>query len=81
MIPCKDGEGNELEPLVIRNVSVNKGSPLNLLSVSLLTKKGLIFHFEEDDCYFVFNGCKYPMIEQGGLYLINLDELLTVNER
>ena len=44
MIPCKDGEGNELEPLVIRNVSVNKGSPLNLLSVSPLTKIELIFH-------------------------------------
>ena len=29
----------------------------------------------------MFNGRKYPMMEQGGLYLIKLDELLTVNER
>ena len=28
----------------------------------------------------MFNGRKYPMMEQGGLYLIKLDELLTVNE-
>jgi hypothetical protein len=40
-----DNVGNELAPLILNDVSVLKGSPLNLLSVSALCERGSSFHF------------------------------------
>ena len=66
---------------MIKNVSVQKDSPLNLLSVSLLTEKGLEFKFTKNDPHIIFNSRKYPMIQHQGLYLIKLDGFLTPTEK
>ena len=40
---CRDENGGKIEPLVLRDVSVVKGSPFNLLSLSLFNNEGLSF--------------------------------------
>ena len=41
----EDAQGNSLEPLVLRDASVMKHSPLNLVSVGVLCNEGSIFHW------------------------------------
>ena len=51
-----------------------KNCPMNLLSLSLLVKKGAIIHFEKSNCYIVPPGAqeKIPIQENGGLFQVPL---------
>jgi hypothetical protein len=79
-INCEDEHGNKLDPLVLRDASQMKGSPFNLLSMSLLCERGLQFHFEQGNSHFIYQGTRYPLIEKNGLYLIKLNEVLKPEE-
>ena len=75
-----DAAGNELEPLILNDVSVLKGSPLNLLSVSALCEQGSSFHFSKQGSYFTHSGRRFPLVERNGLYILNLRELLQAED-
>ena len=49
-----------------------KNCPMNLLSLSLLVKKGAIIHFEQDNCYIVPPGTldQIPIQQNGGLFQV-----------
>ena len=47
VLPSEDAQGNPLEPLISKDVSVFKGSPINLVSVSMLCNEGASFHFSK----------------------------------
>ncbi len=40
-----DADGNELEPLLLKDASVLKAPPFNLVSVGMLCDEGSVFHF------------------------------------
>jgi hypothetical protein len=80
IIPSADEQGNPIEPLVLRDVSVMRGSPINLISVGVLCKEGSSFHFSKGDSYFIHEGRKVQLIERNGLYLIRLNDLLEQSE-
>ena len=76
----QDENGNEMEPLVLSDASILKGSPLNLVSVGMLCEKGSTFHFEKGNSYFVYNGKRFKMEEHEGLFLIRLDNMLKAED-
>ena len=76
----EDSDGNALDPLILRDVSILKGSPINLVSVSMLCEEGTTFHFERGNSYFVFKGNQFKLIERDGLYLLRLDDILTAED-
>jgi transposase InsO family protein len=76
----KDEDGNEMDPLVLSDASILKGSPLNLVSVGMLCEKGSTFHFEKGNSYFVYCGKRFKMEEYNGLFLIRLDRILQADE-
>jgi hypothetical protein len=76
----EDANGNALEPLILRDVSILKGSPINLVSVSMLCEAGSKFHFEKGNSYFIFKGRQFKLIERDGLYLLRLDDILAAEE-
>ena len=80
IIPSVDEHGNRIDPLVLRDVSVMRGSPINLISVGVLCKEGSSFHFSKGDSYFIHEGRKVQLIERNGLYLIRLNDLLEQSE-
>ena len=80
IIPSVDEQGHRIDPLVLRDVSVMRGSPINLISVGVLCKEGSSFHFSPGDSYFIHEGRKIPLIERNGLYLIRLNDLLEQSE-
>jgi hypothetical protein len=51
-----------------------KGCPMNLLSLSLLVKKGAVVHFEDTNCYIIPPGAteKIPLLQNGGLFQVPL---------
>ncbi len=51
VLPSEDAQGNPLKPLILKNGSVFKGSPINLVSVSMLCHEGASFHFSEVVAY------------------------------
>ena len=55
-LPTADPDGNLLDPLILNDCSQLKGSPLNLLSVSVLCEAGTTFHFEKQNSYFTYRG-------------------------
>jgi len=71
-----DADGNDLEPLLLRDASVLKASPFNLVSVGLLCDEGSILHFERGDSWFTYQGNRFPIEERGGLFIIHLDKVL-----
>jgi len=75
-----DSEGNQLDPLVLREASIMLGGPLNLISVGILTEEGSTFHFEKGNSYFTYRGKKFKMLEEGGMFAIRLDQVLEANE-
>jgi len=77
LLQVHDEHGNELEPLILSDASVSHGSPLNLISVSMLCEAGSKVVFEKGNSYFTFKGRNYPLIEQDGLYILKLDEVLS----
>ena len=79
-LPAVDLDGNGLDPLVLSDCSQLKGSPLNLLSVSVLCQKGTTFHFEKGNSYFIHGGNKFKLQERHGLYLLRLDEILAAED-
>jgi len=80
VLHSEDAKGNALEPLILRDVSILKGSPINLVSVSMLCDEGSTFHFEKGNSYFVYKGRKYKLIERHGLYMLRLDDILSAEE-
>jgi hypothetical protein len=53
---------------------------MNLLSVSKLSKLGLSIHFSELDSFFTYQGKRFALIEENGIYIIRLNELLRAEE-
>ena len=80
VLHSEDAHGKELEPLVLRDVSILKGSPINLVSVGVLCDEGSTFHFEKGNSYFDYKGQRHRLIERDGLYLLRLDEVLPAEE-
>ena len=76
----EDAQGNSLEPLVLRDASVMKHSPLNLVSVGVLCKEGSIFHFERGNSWFTHNGHRFPIEEKNGLFIIRLNQILQAQD-
>ena len=71
-----DENGNELEPLMLKNASVLEASPFNLVSVGLLCDEGSIFHLERGNSWFTYKGARFPIEEREGLFIIRLDRVL-----
>lgn len=76
----ESADGRQLDPLVLKDVSIIKGSPINLVSVGMLCNEGSTFHFEKGNSYFDYKGHRYRLIERNGLYLLRLDEVLAPEE-
>ena len=66
----------EIEPLVLHDACKVNNSPLSLVSMSLLAQEGCQASFEKDNSYLQYNGRKYPLIEENGLYFLRIDEVL-----
>ena len=75
-----DEAGTRLDPLVLRDVSIIKGSPINLMSVGVLCEAGSTFHFSKGNSYFIYKGRKIPLIERNGLYLLRLNDAIKQEE-
>ena len=80
IIPSVDAKGQRIDPLILRDVSVMRGSPINLVSVGMLCNEGSSFHFSKDDSYFIHEGRKVRLIERNGLYFIRLNDVLEKSE-
>jgi hypothetical protein len=80
VLPSEDAQGNPLEPLILKDVSVFKGSPINLVSVSMLCDEGASFHFSKGNSYFDYKGHRHRLIERDGLYVLRLDEVLPAED-
>ena len=74
-----DENGKAIDPIII-TASRNNSSPMNLLSVSKLCKQGMSFHFAEYDSYFMYKGKRFTLVEENGMYVIRLNELLKAEE-
>ena len=74
-----DDKGQSMDPIII-TASRNNSSPMNLLSVSKLCKLGLSFHFSERDSHFTYQGKRFTLVEENGMYIIRLNELLRAEE-
>ena len=74
-----DDKGQSMDPIII-TASRNNSSPMNLLSVSKLCKLGLSFHFSELDSHFTYQGKRFTLVEENGMYIIRLNELLRAEE-
>ena len=80
IIPSVDKDGLDIDPLILRDVSHIKGSPINLVSIGVLCNEGSKFHFEKGNSYFIYEGRKIRLIERNGLYLIRLNDVLEHSE-
>lgn len=74
-----DENGKPLDPIVI-TASQLENSPMNLLSVSKLCEQGLSFQFAHKNSYFTYNGHKFPLEEENGMYIIRLNHILRAEE-
>jgi transposase InsO family protein len=79
-VKAVDKKGGEIEPLLLKNINQLPNCPINLISVSMLCKEGLSFHFEPDHAYFTYKGLNYPLEERNGLYVIDLHSILTPSD-
>ena len=80
IIPSVDDSGHDIDPLILRDVSIIKGSPINLVSIGVLCNEGSQFHFERGNSYFIYEGKKICLIERNGLYMIRLNDVLEHGE-
>ena len=80
VIPSVDDSGHDIDPLILRDVSIIKGSPINLVSIGVLCNEGSQFHFEKGNSYFIYEGKKICLIERNGLYMIRLNDVLEHGE-
>jgi len=80
VLQSEDAHGNTLDPLVLRDVSILKGTPINLVSVGVLCDEGSTFHFEKGNSFFTYQGRKIRLLERDGLYLLRLDDVLEPEE-
>jgi hypothetical protein len=76
ILRSEDEYGNEVDPLILSDASVYRGSPLNLVSVGVLCEQGVAFHFTKGNSYFEYKGNKFKLEEKDGLYLMRLDDIL-----
>ncbi|MEC7229740.1 MAG: hypothetical protein VXV91_00915, partial [Verrucomicrobiota bacterium] len=65
-----------LEPIRIRNATKLKNSPINLLSVSMMTSSGCSFYFGPDAAWMKYNGVKYELKQRRGIYYLRIDNAL-----
>jgi hypothetical protein len=82
-VPVSDVHGHVLDPLLLKDASLLKSSPFNLVSVGVLCDTGSVFHFEKNNSWFTYQGRLCPLIERDGLYYLRLDEILqaeTIND-
>lgn len=75
-----DSNGDKIEPLKFQNINQLPECPINLISVSMLCREGLAFHFLPEHAYFTYKGTNYPLEERNGLYVIDLSTILTPND-
>jgi len=75
-----DADGNELEPLLLKDASVLKASPFNLVSVGMLCDEGSVFHFEKGNSWFTYRDQRFPIEERDGMFLIHLDKILQAQD-
>ena len=80
VLPSEDSQGNPLEPLILKDVSILKGSPINLVSISMLCDEGASFRFSKGNSYFDYKGRRHRLIERDGLYILRLDEVLPAED-
>ena len=57
-----------LEPIQIKNATKLKNSPINLLSVSMMTSSGCSFYFGPDTAWMKYNGVKFKFKKNKGIY-------------
>ena len=79
-LPARDADGNPIDPILLRDVSILKGSPLNLVSIGVLCDEGTVAHFEKHNSYLIYRGQKVNLVERDGLYLLRLNDLLPSDE-
>ena len=65
-----------LEPIHIKNATKLKNSPINLLSVSMMTSSGCSFYFGPDTAWMKYNGVKFQLKKKRGIYYLRLDKAL-----
>ena len=65
-----------LEPIHIKNATKLKNSPINLLSVSMMTSSGCSFYFGPDAAWMKYNGVKFQLKKKKGIYYLRLDKAL-----
>ena len=65
-----------LEPIHIKNATKLKNSPINLLSVSMMTSSGCSFYFGPDAAWMKYNGVKFQLKQKKGIYYLRLDKAL-----
>ena len=79
-LPTISSDGDNIDKLIIKDVTYCSECPVNILSISMLCKQGLTFHFGNDGSFFTYQGNRYLIKEQDGLYVINLNEVLQPEE-
>ena len=75
-----DSGGQALAPILLKDASVLRTSPFNLVSVGMLCDAGSVFHFEKGNSWFTCEGHRFPIEERDGLFLIHLDRVLKADE-
>ena len=65
-----------LEPIQIKNATKLKNSPINLLSVSMMTSSGCSFYFGPDTAWMKYNGVKFKLKKNKGIYYLRIDNAL-----
>ena len=71
--------GESLGHITLHDVSALKNSPLNLISVSMLVEQGSRVNFEKGNSYLEWKGKRLPLLEQNGVYLVNLTDFVTAD--
>ncbi len=80
VLPSEDAQDNPLEPLILKDVSLFKGSPINLVFVSMICNENASFHFSKGNSYFGYKGHRQGLIERDCLYVPRLDEVLPAED-
>ncbi len=76
ILKAVDEQGNQLDPIVLSDVSHCRGSPLNLISVAMLCEKCTIYHFEKG----YYSGKGFTLIKKDVLYLRWLNDVLQTED-
>ena len=79
-LPTNSHNGTKIDDLVVKDVTHCSECPVNILSVSMLCKQGLTFHFGATESYFKYKGRRHIIKEVDGLYVINLNNIISHEE-